>query len=86
MDAPEQMAAGIYRIDGMGLPAVMNVLVAQGQDGWTLVDTGTSGSPKRIQSALASLGVGSGPRQGLGTEAARTRLQNRGLRSWAGPP
>ena len=60
MDAPEQMAVGIYRIDGIGLPAALNLLVAQGADGWSLVDTGTSGSPKRIQSALASLGVGPG--------------------------
>ena len=38
----------------------MNVLAVQGPDGWTLVDTGTGGSPKRIQAGLDSLGVAPG--------------------------
>jgi glyoxylase-like metal-dependent hydrolase (beta-lactamase superfamily II) len=56
--ATEEIAAGVYRIDGNAFSSAMNVLAISAAGGWTLVDTGTSSSPKRIQSALAALGVG----------------------------
>jgi glyoxylase-like metal-dependent hydrolase (beta-lactamase superfamily II) len=57
MAAPEQLAPNVYRIDAIGLSHAISVLAIAEDDGWTLVDTGTGGSPKRIQAALATLGV-----------------------------
>src|SRR2546428_4926765 len=54
---PEELANGVYRIDAIGISYAINVLAVAGRDGWTLVDTGLSGSPKRIQLALTALGV-----------------------------
>lgn len=46
MTGTEQLAPGVHRIDAI-----------ESEDGWTLVDTGLANSPKRIQAALAALGV-----------------------------
>src|SRR5438309_6154814 len=55
--SPEQLAPNVYRIDAIGLASMVNVFAIAGEGGWTLVDTGTGGSPRRIQAALASLGI-----------------------------
>ncbi len=57
MAGTEQLAPGVYRIDAIGVAHAISVFVLQGDDGWTLVDTGLAGSVKRIQAALAALGV-----------------------------
>jgi glyoxylase-like metal-dependent hydrolase (beta-lactamase superfamily II) len=54
---PERLVPNVYRIDGFGLPRMLNIFAIAGEDGWTIVDTGISGSPKRIQAGLAALGV-----------------------------
>jgi glyoxylase-like metal-dependent hydrolase (beta-lactamase superfamily II) len=54
---PERLVPNVYRIDGFGLPRTLNILAIAGEDGWSIVDTGISGSPKRIQAGLAALGV-----------------------------
>ena len=56
--APERIAAGVYRVDALGLKYFINVLLLENDDGWTLVDTGLAGSVGRIKDALASLGSG----------------------------
>ena len=53
----EEIAPGIHRIDAIRFANAINVLAISGEDGWTLVDTGMSGSPARIQAALGALGV-----------------------------
>lgn len=53
----EQLAPGIHRIDAIGFPHAVSVFAIERDDGWTLVDTGLASSPKRIQAALAALGV-----------------------------
>ena len=58
MDSPERIARGVYRVDAIGLTNMVNVLLIEDGDGWTLVDTGISSSVKRIQNALATLGGG----------------------------
>jgi glyoxylase-like metal-dependent hydrolase (beta-lactamase superfamily II) len=55
--ATEEIAPGVHRIDAIGLSNQVNVLAISAADGWTLVDTGVGGNPKRIQAALAALGV-----------------------------
>ena len=55
--ATEEIAAGVYRIDANAISNGTNVIAISAPDGWTLVDTGTGGSPKRIQAALVALGV-----------------------------
>ena len=45
--SPEELAPGIYRIDGIGLANALNILAIDGDRGWTIVDTGISSSPKR---------------------------------------
>jgi glyoxylase-like metal-dependent hydrolase (beta-lactamase superfamily II) len=57
---PRTMAPGIYGLDAIGIPEAISVLLIREEDGWTLVDTGLGSSPKRIQSALASLGADAG--------------------------
>lgn len=57
MGTPEQLAAGIFRIDAIGIPAAISVLAVSSAEGWTLVDTGVGSSPGRIQTALTGLGV-----------------------------
>ena len=54
---PERLAAGIFRIDAIGIPSAINVLAVSATEGWTLVDTGIVSSVSRIQAGLVSLGV-----------------------------
>lgn len=56
MARPERVAPGVYRVDAVGLSNSISVLLVEGDDGWTLVDTGVGGSPRRIHEALISLG------------------------------
>lgn len=53
----EELAPGVVRIDAIGVASAISVWAVAGSDGWTLVDTGIASSPKRIRSALESLGV-----------------------------
>lgn len=53
---PERIAAGVYRVDVIGFSNAISVLLLENDDGWTLVDTGVSGSVARIQDAIAALG------------------------------
>ena len=55
---PEQIVPGVYRVDAIGVPNSISVLLIHGDDGWTLVDTGMRASAQRIQEALAALGAG----------------------------
>src|ERR671932_2813726 len=55
---PEQIAPGVYRVDAIGIPNAISVLLLDNSDGWTLVDAGVRGSALRIQEALAALGAG----------------------------
>ena len=55
---PELVAPGVYRVDAFALSNVINVLLLENHDGWTLVDTGTTGSVERIKGALSTLGAG----------------------------
>jgi glyoxylase-like metal-dependent hydrolase (beta-lactamase superfamily II) len=55
---PERIASGVYRVDAIGLSNSISVLLIDGDDGWTLVDTGMRASVLRIQEALAALGAG----------------------------
>ena len=56
MARPERVAPGAYRVDAVGLSGAVSVLLIEGDDGWTLVDTGVGGSPRRIREALVALG------------------------------
>ena len=53
---PEQIVPGVYRVDAVGLPYGVSVLLIRDSDGWALVDTGRNSL--RIQQALAALGAG----------------------------
>ena len=55
-NAPENIAPGVYRVDAIGLKNAINVLLLENDDGWTLVDTGVTGSVGRIKEALSALG------------------------------
>jgi glyoxylase-like metal-dependent hydrolase (beta-lactamase superfamily II) len=55
--APEQIAPDIYRIDAVAFTHAVSVFALGGNEGWTLVDTGTGRSPERIHAALSALGV-----------------------------
>ena len=57
-DSPERIAHGVYRVDAIGFPNAINVLLLEDEDGWTLVDTGVGSSVDRIKNALAALGSG----------------------------
>ena len=57
VEAPEQIAPGVYRVDGVGLANAISVLVVRNDDGWALVDTGVRSTSLRIQEALAALGA-----------------------------
>ncbi len=59
-ERPEKVAPGVYRVDAIGLKNLLNVLLLEDDDGWTLVDTGVAGSLKRIKGAVSSLGAGPG--------------------------
>jgi len=56
--SPEEIAAGVYRVDAIRLPNAINVLLLENDDGWTLVDTGTEYTPDRVREALSALGSG----------------------------
>ncbi len=58
MAAPELIAPGVYRVDAVRLRNLINVLLLENDDGWTLVDTGVAGSVGRIQEAIGALGSG----------------------------
>jgi glyoxylase-like metal-dependent hydrolase (beta-lactamase superfamily II) len=58
--APEEIAPGVYRIDTVGIPNAISVLLVADSDGWTLVDTGVHSGALRIQEALSTLGAGPG--------------------------
>lgn len=58
MAAPENIAPGVYRVDGFLLSNNINVLLLENDDGWTLVDTGAGGSAARIREAITTLGSG----------------------------
>ncbi|HEX2728450.1 MAG TPA: MBL fold metallo-hydrolase [Rubrobacteraceae bacterium] len=60
MVGPERVAEGVYRVDAIGLSNAINILLIEGEDGWTLVDTGVASSVGRIGEALAGLGAGAG--------------------------
>ena len=53
---PERISSGVYRVDAVGFPNSISVLLIEGDDGWTLVDTGVGSSPGRIREAMTSLG------------------------------
>ena len=55
---PENVAAGVYRVDALGFPNAINMLLLENDDGWTLVDTGVQSSPDRVRAALSDLGSG----------------------------
>jgi glyoxylase-like metal-dependent hydrolase (beta-lactamase superfamily II) len=55
---PERIAAGVYRVDAIGFPNAINMLLLENDDGWTLVDTGVESSPDRVREALSNLGSG----------------------------
>ncbi len=56
MAKPERVAPGAYRVDAIGLSNAVSVLLVEGVDGWTLIDTGLGSSPGRLWEALATLG------------------------------
>jgi len=56
--SPEKIAAGVYRVDAIGFPNAINMLLLENDDGWTLVDTGVESSSERVRGALADLGSG----------------------------
>lgn len=55
---PERIAAGVYRVDAIGFPNAINMLLLENDDGWTLVDTGVESSPDRVREALSVLDSG----------------------------
>ena len=58
--APEEIAPGVYRVDMVGIPNAISVLLVTDTDGWTLVDTGVRSGVLRIQETLSTLGAGPG--------------------------
>lgn len=58
MSQPQQIAPDVYRVDAIGIPHAVSVLLVREDDGWTLVDTGLASSAKRIREALEALGSG----------------------------
>jgi glyoxylase-like metal-dependent hydrolase (beta-lactamase superfamily II) len=58
--APEEITPGVYRIDTVGIPNAISVLLIADSDGWTLVDTGVRSGALRIQEAVSALGAGPG--------------------------
>ncbi|MDP9425370.1 MAG: MBL fold metallo-hydrolase [Actinomycetota bacterium] len=56
MAQPQRIAPGAYRVDAVGVPNSISVLLVEGDDGWTLVDSGIGSDASRIREALASLG------------------------------
>jgi len=58
MAGHEPIAPGVYRVDAVGLPNIISVLLLENDDGWTLVDTGVENTPGRVREALLTLGSG----------------------------
>jgi glyoxylase-like metal-dependent hydrolase (beta-lactamase superfamily II) len=56
--SPELVAPGVYRVDAIRPSNMINVLLLENDDGWTLVDTGTAKSVGRIRDAITALGSG----------------------------
>jgi glyoxylase-like metal-dependent hydrolase (beta-lactamase superfamily II) len=56
--SPEMVAPGVYRVDVARRSNMINVLLLENDDGWTLVDTGTKNSAGRIRDAIVALGSG----------------------------
>jgi len=56
--SPELIAPGVYRVDAGRPSNLINVLLLENDDGWTLVDTGTRNSVGRIKGAIEALGSG----------------------------
>jgi glyoxylase-like metal-dependent hydrolase (beta-lactamase superfamily II) len=56
--APEEIAPGVYRIDTIGIPNAISVLLVADGDDWMLIDSGVRSGALRIQEALSTLGVG----------------------------
>ena len=56
--SPELVAPGVYRVDAFVLSNLINVLLLENDDGWTLVDTGMANSVGRIRDAITALGSG----------------------------
>jgi glyoxylase-like metal-dependent hydrolase (beta-lactamase superfamily II) len=56
--SPELVAPGVYRVDAARRSNAINVLLLENDDGWTLVDTGTKNSVRRIRDAITALGSG----------------------------
>ena len=56
MVEPQRIGPGAYRVDAVGFPNSISVLLVEGDNGWTLVDTGVGSSTGRIREALESLG------------------------------
>ncbi|ABG05826.1 beta-lactamase-like protein [Rubrobacter xylanophilus DSM 9941] len=54
----ERLAPGVYRVDALRLRNAVNVLLLEGEGGWTLVDTGVASSVPRIGAVLSALGPG----------------------------
>lgn len=55
---PEMISTGVYRVDAIGFPNAINILLLENDDGWTLVDTGVEATPDRVREALQALGSG----------------------------
>ena len=56
MTTPERVASGVYRVDAIGIPNAISVLLLEDRDGFALVDTGLGSSADSIREALAGLG------------------------------
>lgn len=56
MAVPQRISSGVYRVDAIGISNTISVLLIEGEDGWTLVDTGVASSADKIREALVSLG------------------------------
>ncbi len=48
MAQPQRIAPGAYRVDAVGLSNAISVLLVEGDDGWTLVDSGIGSDAGRI--------------------------------------
>ncbi|MGB3680904.1 MAG: MBL fold metallo-hydrolase [Rubrobacteraceae bacterium] len=55
---PERIADGVYRVNAVPIANLINVLLLEDDDGWTLVDTGIGRSVGRVKKALEALGAG----------------------------
>lgn len=58
MGRPTEIAPDVFRVDAIAFSNAISVLLVRESGGFTLFDTGVSGSPKRILAALRDLGAG----------------------------